>query len=160
MQVRHIFVSPGHNYFGRHGKPPKTHPTLEVEEVECVAGSGIRGDRFFGHRQDYKGQVTLFDWGVFQALRRELALPQAEVSALRRNLVVSGADLNAMVGQTFSLQGVMLLGTEECRPCYWMDRALGPGAEVWLKGRGGLRARVLSTGVVRKDIEPRRQALA
>jgi hypothetical protein len=29
-----------------------------------------------------------------------------------------------------------------------MDRALGPGAEKFLKGRGGLRARILSTGTL------------
>ena len=28
-------------------------------------------------------------------------------------------------------------GIEECRPCHWMDRAFCPGAEEWLKGRGG-----------------------
>ncbi len=41
---------------------------------------------------------------------------------------------------------VRFFGTEECRPCYWMDGALGPGAHAWLRGRGGLRARILSDG--------------
>jgi hypothetical protein len=30
-----------------------------------------------------------------------------------------------------------------------MDRAIGPGAEEFLKGRGGLRARILTNGTVR-----------
>jgi len=30
-----------------------------------------------------------------------------------------------------------------------MDQAVGPGAEEWLKGRGGLRARVLTDGELR-----------
>jgi len=38
---------------------------------------------------------------------------------------------------------------EECRPCYWMDRAIAPGAEQFLKGRGGLRARIFSNGELR-----------
>ncbi len=25
---------------------------LEVDEVECVAGKGLRGDRFFGYRSE------------------------------------------------------------------------------------------------------------
>jgi MOSC domain-containing protein YiiM len=38
------------------------------------------------------------------------------------------------------------LGTEESRPCFWMDHAFGPGAQAALKGRGGLRARILTSG--------------
>jgi hypothetical protein len=30
-----------------------------------------------------------------------------------------------------------------------MDRVLAPGAEAWLKGRGGLRAKILSDGWLR-----------
>ena len=46
----------------------------------------------------------------------------------------------------FAVQGVRFLGVEECRPCYWMDQAVGTGAESWLKGQGGLRAKILSDG--------------
>jgi MOSC domain-containing protein YiiM len=56
------------------------------------------------------------------------------------------ADLNALIGQEFEVQGVRFLGTRECSPCYWMDQAFAPGAEAWLKGRGGLRAKILSSG--------------
>jgi hypothetical protein len=54
MKVRHLFISPGHNFFGRHHQPPGEFPTLEVAAIECVAGRGIRGDRFFDYKQDYK----------------------------------------------------------------------------------------------------------
>ena len=47
------------------------------------------------------------------------------------------------------MQGVRFHGTQECKPCYWMDRAIAPGAEKFLKGRGGLRARILSDGTLR-----------
>jgi len=42
---------------------------------------------------------------------------------------------------------------EECKPCYWMDFAIGPGAEAWLQGRAGLRARILTDGVLRRSSE-------
>lgn len=151
MTIERIFVSPGHNFFGRHGRPAGGNPAIEVEEVECVAGSGLRGDRFFGYKENYKGQVTLFSAEVFARMCAELGLEPASPAALRRNLVVSGVDLNALVGKEFELQGVRLAGTEECRPCYWMDQALGPGAEAWLKGRGGLRCRVLTSGWLRRE---------
>jgi MOSC domain-containing protein YiiM len=68
---------------------------------------------------------------------------------VRRNAITAGVDLNEFIGQEFEVQGVRFLGTEECRPCYWMDRAIAPGAEQFLKGRGGLRALILSDGKLR-----------
>jgi MOSC domain-containing protein YiiM len=151
ITIEHIYLSGGHNYFGRHGQPAGTHSLAEVEEVECVAGHGLRGDRFFDYRANYKGQVTLFAAEVFSELCEALQLKDASPAALRRNLVVAGADLNALIGQEFELQGVRFAGIEECRPCYWMDAALAPGAEAWLKARGGLRCRILSNGWLRRE---------
>jgi MOSC domain-containing protein YiiM len=67
----------------------------------------------------------------------------------RRNVITRGVDLNELIGQDFELQGVRFLGMEECRPCYWMDRAFAPGAHEFLKGRGGLRAKILTDGSLR-----------
>lgn len=154
IHVRHLFISPGHNFFGHHQQPPGGHRTVAVNQIECVAGQGILGDRFFGFKKSYKGQITFFSMEVFDALRRELRLPAAQPSATRRNVFVSGLDLNTLVAKEFEIQGVRFTGAEECRPCYWMNSALGSGAEEWLKGRGGLRAQILTDGVLRCDPEP------
>jgi MOSC domain-containing protein YiiM len=151
VRIRHIFISPGHNYFGHHEQPAGKHGIEEVEEVECVAGQGLRGDRFFGYRSDYKGQLTLFSWEVYLALREAHSSGDTSPARLRRNIIVEGADLNALIGVEFELQGVRLFGAEECRPCYWMDQAIGAGAEEWMRGRGGLRCRILSDGWLRRD---------
>jgi MOSC domain-containing protein YiiM len=148
MQIRQIFISPGHNYFGHHGRAPDDHPLVEVEQIECVAGHGIRGDRFYDYRDDYKGQITFFSLEVFKELSRHFGLTKSSPGALRRNVVVSGIDLNDLIGQEFSIQGVRLHGTADCRPCYWMDQAIAPGAEKFLEGHGGLRAQILSDGVI------------
>lgn len=124
---------------------------VPVDSFECVAGHGIRGDRFFDYKQDYKGQITFFSMEVFEALRQELNLPEAQPQATRRNAFVRGADLNALIGQEFVIQGLRLAGIEESKPCYWMDAALGLGAEDWLKGRAGLRCRILTDGILRRD---------
>jgi MOSC domain-containing protein YiiM len=115
-----------------------------------VAGLGLRGDRYFAKNPGDKKQVTLFSSEIFERLRIELNLPDADAPALRRNLLVGGTDdLNALTDIEFSIQGVRFRGVEECRPCYWMDTALGPGAEQWLKGRGGLRCQILNSGWLR-----------
>ena len=155
MRIRHLFISPGHNYFGHHEQPPGKNPVLECDEIECLAGQGIRGDRFFGYKDNYKGQITFFAWEVFEKLGRELGLGNAHPSGTRRNVITEGVDLNTLVGQEFEIQGVRFAGVEECRPCYWMNNAFrDEHAEAWLKGNGGLRARILTDGILRRDPPP------
>ena len=148
MVIRQIFISSGHNYFGHHGRPADDHPLVEVSQVECVAGHGIRGDRFYDYRDNYKGQITFFSLEIFEKLVRHFELPGKSPGALRRNVIVSGVELNDLIGQEFSIQGVRLRGTAHCRPCYWLDQAVAPGTEEFLAGNGGLRAQILSDGVI------------
>jgi hypothetical protein len=151
VRIRNLYISPGHNFFGHHGQPPGTNPIVEVDQCDCVAGRGIRGDRFFGFKENYKGQITFFSWDVFEALRLHLNLQDVSPSLARRNVVVQNGDLNELVGREFEIQGVQFYGSAECTPCYWMDAAFGPGAEAFLKGRGGLRARILTSGALRVE---------
>lgn len=146
MEIRHLFISPGHNFVGHAGREPDTHPAIEVPLIECVAGRGIRGDRFFDFKDDYKGQITFFSLEVFDELCSALGIESCLPSAVRRNVFTRKADLNALIGQEFEIQGVRFRGTQQCAPCFWMDRAIGPGAERFLKGRGGLRAKILTDG--------------
>ena len=69
----------------------------------------------------------------------------------RRNIIVEGQDLNALIGREFDVQGVRFLGTEEASPCLWMDEAFGKGALQALVGKGGLRAKILQSGKLRKE---------
>ena len=148
MQIRQIFISEGHNYFGHHGRAPDDYPLMEVPQIECVAGRGIRGDRFYDYRDNYKGQITFFSFEVFAKLAEHFGLTNKSAGAVRRNVVVSGVELNDLIGEEFSIQGVRLRGTAHCRPCYWLDQAVAPGAEQFLEGNGGLRAQILSDGVI------------
>jgi MOSC domain-containing protein YiiM len=148
MVIRQIFISPGHNYFGHHGRAPDNFPLVEVQQIECVAGHGIRGDRFYDYRDDYKGQITFFSHEVFEGLALHFGLKNESAGALRRNVVASGVDLNGLIGEEFSIQGVHLRGTAHCKPCYWMDQAIAPDAEEFLQGNGGLRAQILTNGVI------------
>jgi len=119
---------------------------IETSEIECVAGHGIRGDRYFDFKDNYKGQITFFSLEVFDELCRAMQIQACSPSLARRNVITRGVDLNELIGQEFEVQGVRFLGMEECRPCYWMDSAFAPGAQEFLKGRGGLRAKILTNG--------------
>ena len=151
LRVLQLYISPGHNYIGHHGKPPGEHATVAVPEVRCVPGRGIEGDRFFDFKENYKGQITFFAEDVYLSLCEELDVHDKSPAAFRRNVFCAGVDLNTLIGRDFEVQGVVFQGREECRPCYWMDQSFGPGAEKALRGRGGLRAGIVSAGVLRVD---------
>jgi len=57
-------------------------------------------------------------------------------------------ELMKLAGKEFTIQGVTFFGVKEASPCEWMNTAFAPGALTALKGRGGLRARVVSSGTL------------
>lgn len=151
MTIRHLYISGGHNFFGHHGQPPGDHSCVEVAEVECVAGRGLRGDRFFDYKDNYKGQITFFSRDLFQSMCDALQIHDRSPAVLRRNAIVEGVELNSLIDREFEVQGVRFLGMAECSPCYWMNSAFGSGAEKFLQGRGGLRAKILTNGILRAE---------
>lgn len=122
---------------------------VECKEVKCVAGRGLEGDRFFDFKENYKGQVTFFANEVYEQLCAEFGVWDRPPSVFRRNIITAGADLPGLIGEEFDVQGVRFLGTGESAPCEWMNVAFGPGAEERLKGSGGLRAKILTDGILR-----------
>lgn len=152
--IHHIFISPGHNYFGRPKDGPGGHATLDVEAVFAQAGLGLTGDRYFGVPAHLNAQVTFVAVEVFAAALAELGLHGLSPVLMRRNVVIEGAPLNQLIGQEFALdfggEAVTFLGASHCAPCEWMDAQIGPGARKALAGRGGLRARILSGGTIRR----------
>ena len=154
VEICHLYISAGHNFVGHHGREPDTHPMIELPEIECVAGRGIRGDRYFDFKDDYKGQITFFSLEVFAEFCGALQIQGYSHAQARRNVITRGVDLNEFIGKEFEVQDVRFFGMEECRPCYWMDGAFAPGAQEFLKGRGGLRAKILSDGKLRSNSLP------
>jgi MOSC domain-containing protein YiiM len=146
VEICHLYISPGHNFVGHHERVPDTHPAIEVASIECVTGRGIRGDRYYDFKEDYKGQITFFSLEVFEELCAALQVHHRAPGVVRRNVFTRGVDLNSLIGQEFEIQGIRFYGTQEAAPCYWVDGAIAPGAKEFLKGRGGLRAKILNDG--------------
>lgn len=126
---------------------------LEQESIRVVAGSGIEGDRYFG-RHDEPGQnLTLIEIEEVEAFVREQGRGN-DVAITHRNLLTRGVRLNELVGVEFSIGEVRLRGVELCEPCLGMGNALSSpdlrAADVVKRflHRGGLRADVLSSGVI------------
>ena len=150
-ELLEIWISRGNDFRGRHEIGRLDHGIDGVAAVECVAGMGLRGDRYFGYKPDFKGQVTFFDVAVVHAVQERFSKPDLPSSVFRRNLIVSGVNLAEWAGKRFRFRGIDFEAIEECRPCYWMDEVVAPGTEEFLKSnfRGGLRAKILSDGMLR-----------
>jgi MOSC domain-containing protein YiiM len=118
--------------------------------VRADAGKGLVGDRNYGARGQIDGQVSFLSAEVFDLLRFALGQPELSPAAARRNIVLAGAPLNQLIGRDFALDFgthvVHFAGRRHCAPCRWMERMVAPGALAFLRGRGGLRARIIEGG--------------
>ena len=69
----------------------------------------------------------------------------------RRNIVISGVNVQELIGQTFEIGGVTFKGAKHCAPCKWMNLVFGEGTMGLMRGRGGLRAQVIKGGFLDKE---------
>lgn len=153
MTIVALLRSPAHNYFGHYGKPAGKNPIEEIEMAELHAFRGLVGDRFYGQNPAAKGQITFFAEEVWRRLQDKYDKPDVGPGVFRRNVIVRGGDLDALVGQEFEVQGIRFAGSEYCKPCFWMDQAFAPGTYDTLVAwhAGGLRARILTDGNLSVD---------
>jgi len=135
--------------------PEAELPMKSVNEVKAVPGKGLEGDRYFNakgtysHRTGPDREVTLIELEAIEAVRRDYDIP-LEPHETRRNIVTKGVALNHLVGKTFKIGEVLLKGIRLCEPCQHFEKlANKPGALKALVHRGGLRAQILTEGVIR-----------
>lgn len=126
--------------------PAAEAPAVGVEEARAIPGEGLEGDRYAAGTGTFASgrpgsALTLVDAAVLEALGREVDH--------RRNVVVRGTDLNALVGREFTLGRARCRGRRLCEPCAHLDRLNGGGVLRPLVHRGGLRADILGAGVIR-----------
>lgn len=78
--------------------------------------------------------------------------PPFDAGDTRRNIVLADITpdaLNALVGHQFQLGDILMLGTELCTPCERPAQLLGrPSFMDAFEGRGGIRAKVLNSGIL------------
>jgi hypothetical protein len=127
--------------------PDAEAPLSRVDEAEALAGRGLAGDRYAASR------------GTFSAPGRgyELTLVEAEVldeielswEEARRNIVTRGISLNGLVGRRFRIGSVECIGRRLAEPCAHLEKLARPGLLRPLVHRGGLRADITKSGVIR-----------
>jgi MOSC domain-containing protein YiiM len=123
-------------------------PMRTVDAARAIAGRGLEGDRYasaagtFSPRPGRGRDLTLVDAAALDVIGLE------PVQA-RRNLVVRGADLDALRGRRFGIGEVECFGQRRCEPCAHLERLTRPGVLRALVHRGGLRADIVRGGELR-----------
>ena len=129
-------------------------PTVAVEEARAVAGKGLEGDRYFDGKGSWSStpgsgrQVTLIELETIEALERDYEI-KIEPGQARRNVVTRGVALNHLVGREFSVGEVRLRGMRLNEPCSHLASLTDEKVKQGLVHRGGLRADIVSGGVIR-----------
>jgi len=127
---------------------------VRVQEVRAVPGKGLEGDRYFRGIGTYSrepglaNQVTLVEIETIEALRRDYGI-ELEAKDSRRNIAIRGVPLNHLVGQEFKVGEVILRGIRLCEPCSHLEKLSHKGVMRGLIHRGGLRAEILTEGMIR-----------
>lgn len=148
-----LLASPVHRYDGRPGTTVPEQAADRRERIALRAGVGIVGDRYAGRPAHRDAQVTVLAVESLEALADELGAAPFDPLLARRNVVLRGAEIEALRGTEFTLDcgagAVLLRGGRPANPCAWMDTVLAPGAHRGLRGRGGVRCAALSDGALR-----------
>jgi len=126
--------------------PDPEKPLVRVDSVSAVAGRGLVGDRYFESRGTFSGtgrgyEVTLVEAKVLDDVG--LSWEQA-----RRNIVTRGIELNALVGERFTVGTAECIGRRLAEPCSHLEKLTRPGLLRPLVHRAGLRADILLDGEI------------
>jgi hypothetical protein len=124
-------------------------PVRSLERARALPGRGLEGDRHVSGAGTFPSGVpgsalTLIEAGVCESFDPPLAADEH-----RRNLLVRGIDLNALVGREFSVGAVRCRGMRLCEPCTVLQGYAGRPVLRALVHRGGLRADILGEGEIR-----------
>jgi MOSC domain-containing protein YiiM len=119
---------------------------VPVDRVRAVAGRGLEGNRHYYEQAPPGRALTLI---AAEALA-EGASSGVELGAdeSRRNVLTSGIDLNALVGERFRVGDVECVGVELCEPCTTLEGLTRPGVIKAYVHRAGLNADILTDGEI------------
>ncbi|MEK7487121.1 MAG: MOSC domain-containing protein [Planctomycetota bacterium] len=133
--------------------PHPGEPTVLVDQIHAVPGKGLEGDHHFpDNLQKPKKpdqEVTLIEKEAIESIQREYKV-QLSPKETRRNIITENIALNHLVEKEFSIGEVVLKGLRLCEPCSHLEKLTVPGVQKALIHRGGLRAQILSDGMIHK----------
>lgn len=133
--------------------PRSAEGMISVSQVRAFADRGLEGDRFFRDSWDAVKRsdkaVSLIEEEVLQLAAKELQL-EFIANLTRRNIVTRGVPLIELLKREFTIGGVLMRGIRLFEPCAHLVKVSKlPGIFKALEHRSGLKAAILSDGVIR-----------
>lgn len=125
-------------------RPERKSEVRPVTQVAADVHTGLDGD----HDTVPHRQVTLISKEVLDRVADTLGHGSIDPGATRRNIMISGLDLDLPAGTQVQVGTAILEITGPCHPCIRMDENLGSGGRMAMAGAGGLTARVLRSGQI------------
>lgn len=126
-----------------------------LPQAQLIAGQGVAGDRYAQNLGTFSRELpgpdhelTLIEIEQIRFFNDTCGLA-LEPGQFRRNVVTEGIDLNALVDREFLLGEAVIRGIRLCEPCRHLIPFTHPGILSTLRHRGGLRAAILTGGVIR-----------
>ena len=133
--------------------PASGEPMVELPEIGATVACGLAGDRYATniarHERGYTKirHVTLIEEETVVALKRDHEIDVPPI-LLRRNLVTRGVPLAHLIGRSFRVGEVVLVGTELAEPCQYLADLINHPVLKPLLHRGGIRAEIVVGGVL------------
>jgi MOSC domain-containing protein YiiM len=162
VEIVALVVSGRHAFEGRPKDGPRPDPApIARTEVEVRAELGIVGDRYYAQAVHKNAAVTLIDAAALDEVVQALDLTgPLDPHLTRRNIAIRGFPIDELAahrapdgsrvpGRRFMLGPITFQANRPANPCAWMDEVLAPGAMKALRGRGGIRATPLTSGLLR-----------
>ncbi len=129
-------------------RPAKRAELKSVDSIELATEKGIVGDHYKG--KSGNRHVTLIQSENIELVRSLMQLERLSPALLRRNIVVRGINLHALLDKTIRIGAdVELEITGLCHPCSRMEENLGYGGYNAMRNKGGLTAKVISGGTIK-----------
>ena len=120
--------------------------TFYVNQATLEKGKGIVNDRYYGNFKEKKEQVTLINLEEINNFNNQIK-QNVDAKDFRRNIIVSGINLNEYIDNKIKINEVILKIHEICQPCkYLQDRLKIPSLVEMLVNKSGVRAEILSSG--------------
>ncbi len=130
-------------------RPGRGEPMRKQAALSAYPRGGITGDRYDG--ESGKRHVTLIQAEHLEAVASFLGLDApVDPNLVRRNIVVRGINLLTLKGRRFQVGRAVLEHTGSCHPCLNMEAALGEGGYNAMRQHGGITARVVTGGMIKR----------
>ncbi len=138
------------------GITKKNNQKLKIEKVnniEVVAGKGIKGDRNYHDFNEPRKQITLIESENIDYYNQKFNTNFSYLD-FRRNLITKNIQLNELVGKKLSIGQIDMQVHDLCRPCNYLQEILGKDNIIkeFLR-RGGLRCEILFSGNIKVEDE-------